>query len=395
MNQKELIKEIEKTIDEIIDKKYQKDYKAVIMQNYIKFLDNERNIANKEKLLKILKNVKWYSNYNTDVFFSNVVTKLLDKGLGDIYFLCKNKKSSSCYNIIINLLREGKLEDRNIIIYNKVTKKIERKKLKEKDNIVIVDDYSGSGETIKNMIKAVEENYSDKKVFILIYVWQQKSITAIREFLMENLKNNYEIIEQGIILENSYNEKFCIDLDLIKYIESVCDECQEEKFKLGYMNTGAMLTFNGISPNNNISMLWNNYIEHNNCRWIPVFNREYALEFLRKKKDDYLLKNKKELFEFYKNSFLANQFTYEEFKVLVMLFNTYSIRLEYIKEAMGFDNTEEILKIIEKFIKYGIITYSTENILEFTDDKVINEIKKVDKKISERYKNYKRYKKAD
>lgn len=55
MNQKELINQIEIITDKIIDKKYQKKYKDVIIQNYVKFLDNERKFTNKEKLLKVLK----------------------------------------------------------------------------------------------------------------------------------------------------------------------------------------------------------------------------------------------------------------------------------------------------------------------------------------------------
>ena len=143
-----------------------------------------------------------------------------------------------------------------------------------------------------------------------------------------------------------------------------------------------MVTFDGISPNSNISMLWNDNINHNNCKWIPVFNREYSLEALRRKKNEYLRKNKNAVLDFYHNSFLRTKITYDEFKVLIILFNTYSIRIDYIREVLGYDSVEEIIKIIEKFINYGIITYSIENILQFIDTKVINEMRKIDEKIS-------------
>lgn len=381
MNQKELVDEVQKIAEEIIDKRYQKSYKALITENYLKFLDNERNFSDKEKLLKILKKVKWYSNHNTDIFFFNIISEILDNTIGDIYCLCKKKITSSCYSIVTNLLVEGKIEKKNVIFYNK--EELEYNEVKENDTVLIMDDYSGSGSTIIEMIGKIEEKFSDINVLIVIYVWQTKAIENIKNYLKKDLKNNYKIIEKGIVLEDSYKERFINDNDSITYIQSVCEDCQHEDYKYGYKQTGAMITFNGISPNNNISMLWNNNIKHNDLRWFPIFNREYSLELLRKKKNDYLRKNKSEINDIYQKSFLKNRIEYKEFEVLIILFNIYSIRKEYIKESLGFDSTEDVIKIIEKFIECGIITYSTENILEFIDRRVIDEMKKIDERISE------------
>ncbi len=385
MKKKDLIAEVDKIAEEEIDKKYQKTYKSLIKESYMKFLDNEKKPENKERLLKILKNVKWYSNHNTDIFFFNAITEILDSTIGDLYFVCKNKITSSCYNIITTLLAEGKIEKGNLITYYKEDKSLEIKEIKENSIILVVDDYSGSGDTIINIAKAIEEKYSNNKVLILCYIWQEKAIKRIKrikKYLCEKLKNNYEIIEKGIVLEDSYKEKFKEDNDSINYIKSICEECTQEKFKYGYRKTGAMVTFNGLSPNNNISMLWNNNIKHNNSRWIPIFDRELSLELMIRKKNEYLIKNRNEIFIFYEESFLKDMLTYEEFKVLIMLFNTYSIRKEYIKDALGFDTIDEVTKIIEKFEKCGIITYSLENILQFIDTKVIREMKKIDEEIS-------------
>lgn len=381
MNQKELVNEVEKIAEEIIDKKYQNSYKTLIIENYLKFLDNEKFISDKEKLLKILKKVKWYSNYNTDLFFFNIISEILDNTIGDIYCMCKKKITSSCYSIVTNLLVEGKIEKKNVIFYNK--EELKYNEVKENDTVLIMDDYSGSGSTIIEMIEKIEDKFSNINGLIIIYIWQTSAIENIKKYLNNNLNNNYKIIEKGIVLEDSYKERFINDNDSIKYIESICEQCEHEDFKYGYKKTGAMITFNGISPNNNISMLWHDNIKHDNCRWIPIFNREFSLELLRKKKNDYLIKNKSEINEIYQKSFLRNLIEYKEFKVLIMLFNTYSIRKEYIKNALGFDTIEDVLKIIEKFVEYGIITYSTENILEFIDRRVINEMKKIDERISE------------
>ena len=381
MNYADLVYEIKKISEKMIEKKYQKDYQQTIIESYIKFLNNETQISDKAKLLKILKKVKWYSNFNTDIFFSNIITELLNNISGEVYYLCKNKRSSSCYSIVINLLREGKLQENNIIIYNKENKTFEKRYLEEDAILLLVDDYSGSGNTIINMINAIEKEYSKRRILILIYVWQEMAIKKIKEYIGQDLNNKYKIIEKGIVLENSYQEKFSDDNNSIRYIESICNRCQQKEYKYGYMETGAMITFDGISPNNNISMLWNNNINYNNARWFPIFNREYSLEFLRRKKTEYLRK-KKEILDIYNSSWLNKKISFEEFKVLLIIFNTYSVRLEYIKEALGFDNIEEINKIIDKFEKSDIITFSTENILEFIDLKVVKELKKIDEKIS-------------
>ena len=385
MERKDLVIEVEKIAEERINKRYQKAYKSLVVENYLKFLDNEKKLIDKERLLKILKNVKWYSNDNTDIFFSNAITEILNSTVGDLYFISKNKKTSSCYSIVTNLLMQGKLEEKNVIIYDKMTKNLKYNEIVKGSTILIMDDYSGSGETIINIAKAIENEFSNNKVLILCYIWQEKAIKIVnrmKKYLSKKLNNNYEIIEEGIIMEDSYKEKFKEDSDSISYIKSICEDCKQSNIKYGYRRTGAMLTFNGISPNNNISLLWNNNIMHNNYRWFPVFDREYSLELLRRKKNEYLIKNKNEIFEFYKESFLKYRMTYDEFKVLIMLFNTYSIRKEYLKEALGFDTIEEVTEIIEKFVKCGIITYSIENILQFIDRKVINEMRKIDERIS-------------
>lgn len=385
MERKDLVIEVEKIAEERINKRYQKAYKSLVVENYLKFLDNEKKLTDKERLLKILKNVKWYSNDNTDIFFSNAITEILNSTVGDLYFISKNKKTSSCYSIVTNLLMQGKLEEKNVIIYDKKTKSLKYNEIVKGSTILIMDDYSGSGETIINIAKAIENEFSNNKVFILCYIWQEKAIKIVnrmKKYLSKKLNNNYEIIEEGIIMEDSYKEKFKDDSDSIRYIKSICEDCKQTNIKYGYRRTGAMLTFNGISPNNNISLLWNNNIMHNNYRWFPVFDREYSLELLRRKKNEYLIKNKNEIFEFYKESFLKYRMTYDEFKVLIMLFNTYSIRKEYLKEALGFDTIEEVTEIIEKFVKCGIIAYSIENILQFIDRRVINEMRKIDERIS-------------
>lgn len=385
MKKKDLLIEVEKIAEEKINKKYQKEYKALIIENYVKFLDNEKEIADKERLLKILENVKWYSNANIDEFFSKTITEILNNTIGDLFCISKNKRTSSCYSIITNLLMQGKLEENNLIIYDKKTKTLEYKNIVENSTILIIDDYSGSGESIINIAKAIENKYSNNKVLILCYVWQKKAIKIIKrmkKFFDKKLNNDYEIIEEGIVLEDSYKEKFDKDNATMNYIKDICECCKQTNVKYGYRKIGAMLTFNGISPNNNISMLWNNNIEYNNSRWFPVFNREYSLELLVRKKNEYLIKNKTEIFELYQESFLKEDITYEEFTVLIILFNTYSIRKEYIKEALGFDTLEEITEIIEKFVSCGIITYSIENILQFIDKRVINEMRRIDERIS-------------
>lgn len=385
MERKDLVFEVEKIAEKQINKRYQKGYKTLVVENYLKFLDNEKKLKDKERLLKVLKNVKWFSNDKTDIFFSNAITEILNSTVGDIYFISKNKKTSSCYSIVTNLLMQGKLEEKDVITYDKMTKSLKYNEIVKSSTILIMDDYSGSGETIINIAKAIENEFSNNRVLILCYIWQEKAIKMVKRInksLSKKLNNNYEIIEEGIIMEDSFKEKFKEDSDSISYIKSICENCKQSNFKYGYRRTGAMLTFNGISPNNNISLLWNNNIMHNNHRWFPVFNREYSLELLRKKKDEYLRKNKNEIFEFYKESFLKYQMTYDEFKVLIMLFNTYSIRKEYLKEALGFDTIEEVTEIIEKFVKCGIITYSIENILQFIDRRVISEMRKIDERIS-------------
>ena len=140
-----------------------------------------------------------------------------------------------------------------------------------------------------------------------------------------------------------------------------------------------MLSINGVSPNNNISMLWKNNIVYKGMNWTELLNRDLCWEILDIKKSKII---KKEIIlenEYKKNSYICEKLTWEEFKLILYLFNNYSINIEYLRKIMGYDTQQEIEEKIKKFEELGIIKILNSIIIEFCDKEIIKELKKIDK----------------
>ena len=68
--------------------------------------------------------------------------------------------------------------------------------------------------------------------------------------------------------------------------------------------------------------------------------------------------------------------------MLLLIFNSYYIRIDQLTKLLGLDTDSDTEQIIEKFKQYGIIKYEIDNILEFIDKKVIYQFKNINKQIS-------------
>lgn len=128
--------------------------------------------------------------------------------------------------------------------------------------IAILDDYSGSGKTIRNTIqRCIEEN--DKCLNTLFYIITiQMSNTAKDEIL--NYADDQKIIVRIIylILHNKAfeNEKiFNKDISQIRQ-EEYCKICSKAKvnmdYYLGFEKTQALLSFEYNTPNNTLGLFW-------------------------------------------------------------------------------------------------------------------------------------------
>lgn len=379
-----LISIINQKISDIVEKlrinKYSKDEEDIIFNLINKILLNERTKIGKKNLLNVIEKVSCYKDADINEYINAVIEQIINSYSQRKYIVCKGDIGSSNHSIVSNLIKNGYIEKERVIKYSK--KNIEYKEMEENNIILIVDDYIGSGKSIIDILKAIELKYKDQNIKIISYIWQEKAMKKIDEYIKETVKNNkYEIYYEDSIIENTYLEKFDNDSKLLNYIKCTCNTCLNKDYKFGYKNTGAMLTINGLSPNNNISMLWR-YDLGDDKTWIPPFCRDINVITLQKKKDRIIKGTYIDLQSYYKDFIYKDSFSFEEFKMMLLLFNSYYINIKQITNLLGLDTENDTKEIIEKFMRYGIIRYEVDNILEFIDNDVIKQFKKINQQLS-------------
>lgn len=70
---------------------------------------------------------------------------------------------------------------------------IKKKNAIIKETIFVIDDYSGSGSTIENIIREIEENYLQNEVYIIVYIWQKTAYEKISNLIEKQMNNYYHI----------------------------------------------------------------------------------------------------------------------------------------------------------------------------------------------------------
>lgn len=376
---KQLDEKIKKIVKKIKISKFPEE--EILLYNLLqKVLLNEKKKINKNKLLKIIEEVNCYRNDEINDYIAFNIEMVKEK-YNEIYFLIKNKLDSSNHSIISTLLKDGFLEKKNLIFYSKKDG-IEQKDIKEKSIILIIDDYIGSGKSIIDILKSIENNYTKKKIGIISGIWQEKALIKIKEYITEKeRKNDYIFYNDRCIKEISYIEKYKDNEVILNYIRDKCITCKDKDYKFGYKNTGAMITINGLSPNNNISLLWRDDLGNENI-WIPPFRRHFNNRVIQIHKEKILKEPYFNLKKYYNNFLYKELFSFEEFKMLLLIFNSYSINIQQLTDLLGFDTDEETKITIEKFKKYGIIKYEIGGILEFCDERIIRQFKRIDQRLS-------------
>ena len=373
---------INKLVKKLRVNKYCDEEKELLYNLLQKVLLNEQTKVNKNNLLDVIEEVNCYKDLEINDYINATITHIIKNETREIYMILKEKISSSNHTIISKVLKDGLLEEYNIIKYSK-DNGIELKEVKENSVILIVDDYVGSGKTIIDILKELENYYNNQNVKIISYIWQEKAINKINEYINETERiNNYEIhIDENSIIEKSFKERYEENSRIFKYIKDTCNTCRDKRCRFGYNKTGAMLTINGLSPNNNISMLWRDDLGDERT-WIPPFNRDISAITMQIKKEKIIKESYSNMRKFYESFSYKDTLSFDEFKMLLLLFNSYYIKIEQIKDLLGLDTYEDTEHIIEKFKKCGIIEYEVDNIIKFIDEKVIRQFKKINQLIS-------------
>lgn len=377
--------QINERVNTIVEKlrinKFSTEEKEIWYNLIQKVLLNEQTKLNKNNLLDVIEEVNYYKDAEIIDYINATIEKVLENYSQDKYIILKDKVSSSNHSMVSNLTKYGYIQENNVIKYSP-EKELELKEIEENSIILIIDDYVGSGKTIIDILKEIEKKYKKQIVKIISYVWQEKAKERVNEYINETTRNNtYEIYDEDSVMEKSYIEKYEKESTTLKYIEDTCNTCMDKRYKYGYDNTGAMVAINGLAPNNNISMLWRNDLGKGKT-WIPPFNRDINTLALQKKREKIIKEAYSNMRNYYDNFCYKSIFSFCEFKMLLLIFNSYCIKINQLTDLLGLDTNDDTEQIIAKFKQYDIIKYEVDNILEFVDKKVIKQFKKINQQLS-------------
>ena len=344
----------------------------------LKYIKNDSNKCNQEKILEIVSNIKWFDSKEINDFIVKNIKRIIDEDTAIIQF--KPKLTSSSNVMISFISSQGLCMDSQIISLNDVKNSLGSKY----SQIVFIDDYIGSGDTIISAIKDVEGSLKDKKVVIISYICQT---TALSRF--DELKGvNYDIIAKH------YLESFREYLDLAEkeYAEDICELCPDLNLKFGWGNTGSMISINHLSPNNNISMLWCSNIKYNGRKWLPLLNRELSFEMWNAKNKRMINKStmllKKQYSEWFQNRYFRYNLSYNEFEFLVYTYSCYLTPEELIQNGY-FSDESEFYSFIENMVNNDLIELKN-NYIIISNESLYCDISRVDKLI---YRNNNSFKK--
>ncbi len=140
----------------------------------------------------------------------------------------------------------------------------ENLKLNNKDYIILVDDFIGSGNTLENTLTEIKKNDTIKDNLSIVSVVIQK--VALDSLNQRNINCEYGIImDKGI--SNHYQEPDLTNkLDIMKKIEDKIPKVKD--YRLGYEKSEALVTLIK-TPNNTFPVFWKEYSHKGESKKAP------------------------------------------------------------------------------------------------------------------------------
>ena len=136
---------------------------------------------------------------------------------------------------------------------------------KKINNVVLIDDFSGTGKTIITFLQGQNTFFCEKKIFILLVEVMKEAKEKIELFAKENDMNI-------TILTNSIKDKAFFDKSnsfIKKFINISKRRKIGKDFIKGYKESESLVSFFNNTPNNTLGLFW--YKSDSNQ---PLFHRD-------------------------------------------------------------------------------------------------------------------------
>lgn len=257
--------------------------------------------------------------------------------------------------------------------------------IEEKDVLCLVDDFSGSGKTIKDFYAAHNENFarfSHKYAILLAYM--PKAEQVMTKEGIQPLGDEHESVfeRRNSVFGSEKRMKIMRDL-AFKYGKRLCPNNRKKSNALrplGYANSKALIAFDYTTPNNTLPIIWaDSYVENSRC-WHPLFPR-YAIDFVNRLGDE----RREYWLRLHTNNGLESPFimtdddgVYEvdKAKMYKLLELIHRGSRENMRQRLGLSGVE-LEEIIKKAQQYGYL--DEDEMLTPTAEEFLDEIERAQK----------------
>lgn len=358
--------QIQKIVEQKLGRDRNERHKMPYLYSAIKnFLKNGKTIYEKKNLLSLVESTTYYTFSDISIYFQEIMAHTIYQK--NTYILSFDGKgpSSSQNSIIHALCRLGYFKQDSILATSQLIT------IPKESSIIVIDDYCGSGDTIKASIDSIESFCENCRVLIIIYAIHDKALNLLEEYTV-GLRNSYTIMFDK--KELRYDRKI-VEKSTLDFINEMCEYCSSE-YRYGYKNTGALLSLEGKSPNNNISIIWMDDIDINERKWIPLFNRKENEVAFTKHRYKQILKNQEFITRYFKEKKLNSLVSLTELKFLIKVYN-YSPSIIELEQTIDYFQNDKLSKLVESLNSKKIITLS-EGYVRIESYVLLSHLKKIE-----------------
>lgn len=270
-----MIKDYQHIIDSICDK----FHNAITSFEIIAWLDNfDRKDWN--KALIVLENFEYFSTNDIVKEFENGLTELLNKIPDEkIFFLPVGRIGKSGSAMIYYLKKTPSFSNKRITLLEKE----DFNSIGDNANLVVVDDFSGTGNTIIEFVNLIKDKLPNNyKISVLTIAYMQEAKITIENSgfnIYGNLRNsvfNKRGSVFGYYPRMKAVREFCFQYGNLIYPLEKYNKKKIRLHPLGFGNSQVLLGFEHSIPNNVLPIIWaDKKIKGKN--WIPIFPRRGKL----------------------------------------------------------------------------------------------------------------------
>lgn len=358
--------------------------KGTLYTNYENFVLNADELEEQRLLLKVIKETKNYTKEQSREFCNTTFWKDKESShllSSDILFVKRTDRLDASTNKIVSYIIDDGNLFKTININCECDNNLKNNNYKNK-TVYYFDDFCGSGEQLIKTLRKLEGSLIDCKIKIVIFAWLHIGYQNLIRFLKNEFKttHNNEIIllEDNIIILESFADKFTCDE--WEKILTICKMCTIKGCQQGYGNSQAMITFDYLSPNNNLPLIWTHkidYLDKSNQLWYPFSSRKNNKFYLYGEILT-ILKKKSRVDVFRKkiNDYFNIKLSYNQFRLIMFCMNFRCLLLDDLVTMLGYDNKNQLIEDIELINQTNIIDLSRKP-FKFNNNEIFHEFKKV------------------